>query len=83
MTELPQHDVEYYLDTAHELVERVAAQADQIDLERQIPAELAGEIADKGFFRLLLPKSLGGAELDHLDFLRILEIFADVDGSTA
>ncbi len=83
MTELPQHGLEYYLETAHELVERVAAQADQIDLERQIPAELAGEIADKGFFRLLLPKSLGGAELDHLDFLRILETFADVDGSTA
>ena len=61
MTALPQHDLEYYLGTAHELVERVAAQADQIDLERQIPAELAGEIADKGFFRLLLPKSLGGA----------------------
>ena len=79
---IAQHDLEYYLDTAHELAERVAAQANQIDSERQIPAELAGQIADKGFFRLLLPRSLGGAQLEHPDFLRILEIFADVDGST-
>ncbi|MCH8892287.1 MAG: acyl-CoA dehydrogenase family protein [Chloroflexi bacterium] len=82
MTKFPQHDLEYYFDTAHELAERVAAQADQIDDERQIPAELAGQIADKGFFRLLLPRSLGGAQLDHPDFLRILETFAAADGST-
>ena len=82
MTKFPQHDLEYYFDTAHELAEQVAAQADQIDDERQIPAELAGQIADKGFFRLLLPRSLGGAQLDHPDFLRILETFAAADGST-
>ncbi len=82
MTRFPQHDIEYYIDTAGELAERVAAHADQIDSERQIPAKLATEFADKGFFRLLLPRSLGGAQLDHPDFIRILEIFADVDGST-
>ena len=46
MTQFPEHDLEYYFDTAHELAERVAAQADQIDEERQIPPELAGDIAD-------------------------------------
>lgn len=81
MTQFPQHDLEYYFETAHELAERVAAQADQIDEERQIPPELAGEIADKGFFRLLLPESLGGAQLGHTDFLKIVEIFAALDGS--
>ena len=79
---IAEHDLEYYFDTAQELAERVAAQADRIDSERQIPAELAGQMADKGFFRLMLPKSLGGAQLDHPDFLRILEIFAAADGST-
>ncbi len=83
MTQFPQHDLEYYLDTAHELAERVAEQADQIDDDRQIPAKLAAEFADKGFFRLLMPQSLGGAQLEHPDFLRILEIFAAVDGSTS
>ena len=80
---IAQHDIGYFLDTARELADRVAANADRIDCERQIPSELAGEIADRGFFRLLVPHSLGGAELGHLDFLRILQIFAGVDGSTA
>ncbi len=79
----PQHDLNYYFDTAHELAEKVAANADQIDIDRQIPTELTNELADKGFFRLLLPKSLGGAQLAHSDFLKILEIFAAEDGSTA
>ena len=78
----PQYDLNYYFDTAHELAEKVAANADQIDIDRQIPTELTNELADKGFFRLLLPKSLGGAQLAHSDFLKILEIFAAEDGST-
>ena len=83
MVKFPRHDIAYYLDTAAELAEQVAACADQIDRDRQLPADLAGEFADKGFFRLLLPRSLGGAQLDHPDFIRILEIFANVDGSAA
>lgn len=77
------HNTGYYLDTARELAALVADQADSIDLERQIPSALAREIADKGFFRLLVPRSLGGAEMDHMEFLRILEVFAEVDASTA
>ena len=80
---IAQHDTEYYLDTARELAARVAANADRIEADRQLPAELANEIADKGFFRLLVPRSLGGAELDHPTFRRILEVIAEVDGSTA
>ncbi|HIN05273.1 MAG TPA: hypothetical protein EYM65_03405 [Dehalococcoidia bacterium] len=58
---LAEHDIEYFLDTARDAVGRVAANADQIDSERQIPSELAGEMADKGLFRLLVPRPLGGA----------------------
>jgi alkylation response protein AidB-like acyl-CoA dehydrogenase len=80
---ITQHDLRYYLDTAQELAARVAENSERIDRECQIPTELAAEMADKGFFRLLLPRRLGGAELDLPDFLRILEIFAAADGSTA
>ena len=80
---IAQQDIGYYINTARELAVRVAANADRIDGDRQIPTELAEEIADKGFFRLLLPRSLDGAELEHPDFLRILEIFAEADASTA
>ena len=40
-------------------------------------------MADAGFFRLLLPQELGGAQLAHPDFLRILEMFAAADASVA
>ena len=76
-------DSKELLRTAQELADRVADNADRIDFERQIPAELAGEIADRGFFRLLVPRSLGGAELGFLEFLKIVQTFAHVDGSTA
>lgn len=78
-----QQDVQLYLEQARELAARVAENADRMDVDRQFPADLAEELADKGFFRLLLPRSLGGAELDHPDFLKILQVFAAVDASAA
>ncbi len=76
-------DSAQYLKTARSLSERVAAYADRIDQKRKMPSELANELADAGFFRLLLPRSLGGAELEHPVFLRIIEVFAAVDASVA
>ena len=80
---ISQHDVQHYLKSAHDLAARVAKDADRIDCDRQIPNELAEELADGGFFRLLVPRSLGGAEMDHPGFLQVLQVFAEVDASTA
>ena len=76
-------DLARYLPSARRFAQQVAAAADRIDAERQMPPELASDMADAGFFRLLLPRALDGAELPHPDFLRILEIFAGVDASVA
>jgi alkylation response protein AidB-like acyl-CoA dehydrogenase len=76
-------DIAHYLTAAPSFADRVADAADQIDAERQMPGDLANDMADAGFFRLLLPRALGGAELAHPDFLRILETFAGVDASVA
>lgn len=72
-----------YLDAARALMPKVLASADIIDRERELPAELANEIADRGFFRMLVPKSLGGGEIDYLDHLDIIQEFGKADGSTA
>ena len=80
---IAQYEIGQYLEVAHALAASVAEAADRIDRDREIPSELAGEIADEGFFQLLVPRSLGGTEMDFLDFLRIIEVFAAVDGSTA
>ena len=76
-------DIDHYLAAAPAFVQRVADAADRIDADRQLPADLAADLADAGFFRLLLPRALGGAELAHPDFLRILELFAAADASVA
>ena len=72
-----------YLTAARELAPSVAALTDRIDEERELPKELFAELADKGFFRLLVPRSLGGGEIDYLEHLSIVQTFAEVDGSTA
>ena len=77
------YDLAHYLKAARPFVEGVATAADRIDAERQMPGALAGDMADAGFFRLLLPRALGGAELPHPDFLQILAQFAEVDASVA
>ena len=76
-----QTDVDSYIEGAHELADMVREVTDQIDEQRRIPVEVSNEIADRGYFRLLLPRSLGGAELEHPDFRRIVRIFAEADAS--
>ena len=76
-----QIDVDSYIEGAHELAALVGTVTDQIDEQRRIPVEVSNEIADRGYFRLLLPRSLGGAELEHPDFRRIVRIFAEADAS--
>lgn len=72
---------EKYIEKARELAALVAANTGRINEERKIPTDVSDEIADAGFFRLLMPRNLGGAQLDHPDFLRIVQIFAEADGS--
>ena len=72
-----------FLDAARELAPRVVAAADRTERDRELPLELANEIADKGFFRMLVPKNLGGAEIDLMEYLSVIETFAEADGSTA
>ena len=76
-----QTDIGSYLQTAHELAALVSTVTDEIDRQRRIPVEVSNEMADRGFFRLLLPRSLGGAELDHPDFLKIVRVIAEADAS--
>ena len=72
-----------YLTAARALAPRIATAVDEIDRERELPDELFAEFADKRFFRLLVPRSLGGEEIDYLEHLSIVQTFAEVDGSTA
>ena len=73
--------VERIIDQARELASIVPLAVDRINRERRIPEDIVDPIIDAGFFRLLLPRSLGGTELAHPDFLKIVRIFAEADAS--
>lgn len=73
----------HYAEIAGRLAKLASSASDQIEAERRIPDHIVDKIVDEGFFRLLLPKSLGGAQMDHPSFLKIVRIFAEADASTA
>ena len=80
---ISEREVGHYIAVSREMARRAAESADLIDAERRLPQDLAADMADEGLFRLLVPRSLGGAELDFIEYLRIVEIFARADGSVA
>ena len=71
------------LERARELAPVIAAAAEQIERERRLPPPLVQSLHDGGFFRLLLPRALGGSELDPATFVQITETLAAADASTA
>src|SRR5437762_10814768 len=72
-----------YLERARELVPMLAAAGDAIERGRGVTPEIVDALVERGIFRMLLPRSLGGAELDPLTYTDILYTLAQGDGSTA
>src|SRR5712691_3836453 len=74
---------EGYLDRALELRPMLAAAGDAIEHGREVTPEIVRAMIERGIFKMLLPRSLGGAELDPLTYTAVLESLAQGDGSTA
>ena len=72
-----------YLQRARELAPELAAAADEIERRRELPEPILAALVERGFFRLLLPRSLGGAELLPTAFVPVIEEIAKADASTA
>ena len=65
------------------IVSRIRALSQRINDERRIPQELIDDMAAQGLFRLLVPASVGGEEIDYLEYLSMTQAIAEADGSTA
>src|SRR5271157_2574308 len=65
-----------YLERAREITPMLAAAADEIEERRELPERVVEALIERGFFRMLLPRSLGGAELDPLTYVQVLEEIA-------
>ncbi|HLI20965.1 MAG TPA: acyl-CoA dehydrogenase family protein [Stellaceae bacterium] len=68
---------------ARELAPLLAAEADAIEQGRELTPRVVAALVEGGFYRLLLPKSLGGAEVPPAVFIDVLEEIAKADASTA
>ena len=76
------HDSADYVARARSLGPRLAEAADEIEQNRELPASILSALIDNGLFRLLQPRSLGGAELDPMTYIQVVEQIASHDAST-
>jgi alkylation response protein AidB-like acyl-CoA dehydrogenase len=72
-----------YVERARALAPLLKAAADEIEERRELPESVVEALIAGGFFRLLLPRSLGGAELRPLQYVQVLEEIAKAEPSTA
>src|SRR5947209_1388972 len=52
---------------------------EEAERERRIPAALLEQLRAAGLYRMLVPRQLGGLQLDLLSFLRVVEHLSEGD----
>ena len=72
-----------YVARARELGPTLDQAADEIERRGELPDAIVAALAERGLFRLLLPRSLGGAELAPSAYVPVIEEIASHDASTA
>ncbi|MDP8922458.1 MAG: acyl-CoA dehydrogenase family protein [Chloroflexota bacterium] len=71
------------LDAADAVAPCIRAHGDEIERERRIVGPVVDALHERGLFRMLLPRSLGGWEVDPVTFVSVIEAVARHDASTA
>ena len=71
------------LETARALAPLIRASAEETEAQRELPRPLFEAMADAGLFRLGLPRSLGGLEMDLPSYIEVIEEIGRADASTA
>ena len=66
---------------AKDLYEEVVAAGPSIDANREIPSELVGKLKSANLLRLLVPRSIGGEEMDWYEYHDVIFSIAHADGS--
>jgi indole-3-acetate monooxygenase len=67
--------------TARTLTPEIMVRAEEIELARRLPEDLAQKLAVAGLFRIAQPRVYGGAELHPSDIVRVIEGVSQADGS--
>jgi alkylation response protein AidB-like acyl-CoA dehydrogenase len=83
MTQMAATTTEPILDAVKALAPSIAARAEDIERARRLPPDLVDELIAAGCFRMLVPRSHGGAELDLPVQMQVLQELARADASVA
>jgi alkylation response protein AidB-like acyl-CoA dehydrogenase len=69
------------VDVAAGFAPMIRAYGAEIERERRLPAPLVEMLGRAGFFRMAVPRSLGGLEVDPVTMARVVEELSAADGS--
>jgi alkylation response protein AidB-like acyl-CoA dehydrogenase len=72
-----------YVQLAGELGPLLEAEAPAIEAARELTEPVLSALLGRDFFRLLVPRDLGGAEVSPLTLMAVIETIAGKDASTA
>lgn len=54
---------------------------EEIEREQRLPSALVAQLRAAGFYRMVIPRALGGLQVDPLTYLRVVELLAEGAGS--
>src|SRR5947207_12666220 len=54
---------------------------EEIESEQRLPKALVEQLHAAGFYRMVIPRALGGLQVDPLTYLRVVELLAEGAGS--
>jgi alkylation response protein AidB-like acyl-CoA dehydrogenase len=79
----PSYAREDLLAAVQALAPELRAASDEIEAGRSLTEPLVQAMVDAGFYRLYLPRSLGGGELDPLTYFDVIEALARIESAAA
>ena len=81
-TRLPDDiDAQPVVQAALALKTTIREMREEIEREQRIPKALVAQFHAAGFYRMVIPRALGGLEVDPLTYLRVVEVLAEAAGS--
>ena len=72
-----------HIARVREIAPSLAAASAEIDAERRLPESIIDALTERGLLSMLLPESLGGAELLPAQYVPVIEELARTDASAA
>ncbi len=78
---LPSYARDDLLAAVRALAPRLRVAADEIERGRSLPEPLVRAMVDAGLYRMLVPRSLGGGEVDPLTYFDVVDALAQADSA--